>query len=89
MAVDNVFVALCRFVGIPARTTGGHQMITGNARIHFQAEYYLEGYGWIPVDVTVVKIADWSYNATPEERHKFKHISLETSTRIATLSRRI
>ncbi|MDD1724454.1 MAG: transglutaminase-like domain-containing protein [Methanospirillum sp.] len=66
------FAALCRSIGIPARATGGYQMIMGNAGTHFWAEYYLEGYGWIPVDVTAAEGADWSYNATPEERHRYK-----------------
>jgi transglutaminase-like putative cysteine protease len=39
---------------------------------HFWAEYYLEGYGWVPVDVTVAVTADWVYKATPDERHRFK-----------------
>lgn len=66
------FAALCRSLGIPARATGGYQMVTGNAGTHFWAEYYLEGYGWIPVDVTAAEAADWSYNATPDERYRFK-----------------
>jgi len=66
------FAALCRAVGIPARTPGGMQMIAGAAGSHFWAEYYLEGYGWIPVDVTAAEGADWSYNATPDERHRFR-----------------
>jgi len=66
------FAALCRSLGIPARAIGGYQMFPGSEGTHFWAEYYLEGYGWIPVDVTAAETADWSYNATPEERHRFK-----------------
>jgi transglutaminase-like putative cysteine protease len=47
-------------------------MILGSACTHVWAEYYLEGYGWIPVDVTVAEGADWSYNATAQERQRYK-----------------
>jgi len=66
------FAALCRAVGIPARATGGYQMITGTPGTHIWAEYYLEGYGWIPVDVTAAEGGDASYNATPEELKEYK-----------------
>jgi hypothetical protein len=66
------FAALCRASGIPARAIGGMQMIQGKAGDHFWAVYYLEGYGWIPVDVTAAEGADWSWNATADERHRYK-----------------
>ncbi len=66
------FTALCRSIGIPARASGGYQMIQGHAGTHFWAEFYLEGYGWIPVDVTAAEGGDASYNATPEELHRYK-----------------
>lgn len=66
------FAALCRAVGIPARATGGYQMIMGTPGTHIWAEYYLEGYGWIPVDVTAAEGGDASYNATPEELKEYK-----------------
>ena len=66
------FAALCRSLGIPARATGGYQTIMGSAGTHFWAEYYLEGYGWIPVDVTAAEGGDTSYNLTPEELLQYK-----------------
>ena len=66
------FAALCRSIGIPARATGGYQMIEGSAGTHIWAEFYLEGYGWIPVDVTAAEGGDASYNATPEDLLRFK-----------------
>ena len=66
------FTALCRSLGIPARTVGGNQMILGTAGDHFWAEFYLEGYGWIPVDVTAAEGGEWSYNATPDERQQYQ-----------------
>ncbi|HUT38747.1 MAG TPA: transglutaminase domain-containing protein [Methanoregula sp.] len=66
------FAALCRSLGIPARAIGGFQMISGNAGAHFWAEYYIPGYGWIPNDVTVAEMAEYSFDATDDERHQFK-----------------
>lgn len=66
------FAALCRSLGIPARAIGGYQMFEGKPGTHFWAEYYLEGYGWVPNDVTAAEGADWSYDATADERHKYK-----------------
>jgi len=71
---SQYFAALCRSLGIPARVPVGYQMITRGTPpgIHVWAEYYLEGYGWVPVDVTVAEGAEWSYNATENERHRYK-----------------
>lgn len=66
------FTALCRSLGIPARATGGYQMIEGSAGTHIWVEIYLEGYGWIPVDVTAAEGGDASYNATPDDLHRYK-----------------
>ena len=75
--INSVFVALCRSVGIPAREFFGIRVgqsrfssamgsgkdgvanITGAQ--HCRAEFYLKGYGWIPVDpadVTKVRLAE-------------------------------
>lgn len=66
------FAALCRSLGIPARAPGGYQMIEGTTGTHFWAEYYIEGYGWVPADVTAAEAADWSYSATTDGRHRYK-----------------
>jgi len=71
-AQSQYFAALCRSIGIPARVPVGYQMILGPAGTHVWAEYYVEGYGWIPADVTVAEGADWSYNATIEERQQYR-----------------
>jgi len=65
------FSALCRSLGIPARATGGYQLIPGVEGTHFWAEFYLPDYGWVPVDVTVAETAGWSFDATEDERHRF------------------
>ena len=66
------FAALCRAIGIPARAVGGYQLVPGYEGPHFWSEYYLPGYGWIPNDVTVAEGAEWSYNATDNERYQYK-----------------
>jgi len=66
------FAALCRSLGIPARATGGYQMILAETPgTHFWAQYYIEGYGWIPCDTTVAEVADW-VDTSEEDRVLFK-----------------
>jgi transglutaminase-like putative cysteine protease len=71
-AQSQYFAALCRSIGIPARVPVGYQMIMQPAGTHVWAEYYVEGYGWIPADVTVAEGADWSFNATAGERQQYR-----------------
>lgn len=50
-----LFVALCRAIGIPARIQAGFVFHTASETTedgHMWAEYYLENYGWIPVDAS-------------------------------------
>lgn len=50
-----LFVALCRAAGIPARVQAGFAFLSVGEALedgHMWAEYYLEEYGWIPVDAT-------------------------------------
>jgi hypothetical protein len=50
-----LFVALCRAAGIPAKIQAGfafHDVGESLEDGHMWAEYYLENYGWIPVDAT-------------------------------------
>jgi len=50
-----LFVALCRAAGIPARIQAGFAFHYAGQSLeegHMWAEYYLENYGWIPVDAT-------------------------------------
>ena len=49
-----LFVALCRAAEIPARIQAGFAFHRASETLedgHMWAEYYLENYGWIPVDV--------------------------------------
>ncbi len=46
-----LFTALCRAAGIPARPVMGHIIfINDRINVHVWSEFYLEKYGWIPVD---------------------------------------
>ncbi len=56
--LSSVFVALARSIGIPAREIFGTRIaaagdITG--AYHCRAEFYLPGYGWVPVDPSDVR----------------------------------
>lgn len=68
--INGLFVALCRAVGIPARCVYGLRVgpsrlfkslgLTSNNATHGQhvrAEFYVPGYGWIPVDPSDVRRA--------------------------------
>jgi hypothetical protein len=61
-----LFIALCRAVGIPARVQAGYAF-SGHRNIvedgHMWAEYYLENYGWVPVDAT------WRFFNALDEMH--------------------
>lgn len=61
-----LFVALCRAAGIPARIQAGFAFRSASETLengHMWAEYYLENYGWIPVDAT------WQQFDTIDKRH--------------------
>ena len=68
--INGLFVAICRAIGIPARCVYG--LRTGPSRLfrslglsgddatrgqHVRAEFYVPGYGWIPVDPSDVRRA--------------------------------
>ena len=65
------FVALCRSIGIVARTVGAMHDINGPDGYHAWAEVNIPGYGWIPVDTSIAELVDNSYNAKSEEREAF------------------
>ncbi len=61
-----LFVALCRAVGIPARVNVGFGFQGSQSSVvdgHMWAEYYLQGYGWVPVDPT------WNVFDAIDEKH--------------------
>jgi transglutaminase-like putative cysteine protease len=71
-AQSMYFSALCRSVGIPARTTGGFQIFSGKPSGHFWAEFYLPHYGWIPVDTSAAQIAGYVPEVSEQERLAFE-----------------
>ncbi|NLV50984.1 MAG: serine hydrolase [Clostridiales bacterium] len=70
-AQSMYFTALCRSVGIPARSTGGYQLISGDFGDHFWAEFYLPNYGWVPVDTSAAQTAFYSEDASSEQRQSY------------------
>ncbi|MEM3788330.1 MAG: transglutaminase domain-containing protein [Candidatus Bathyarchaeia archaeon] len=61
-----LFVALCRAAGIPARVQAGFAFHNTGQVLedgHMWAEYYLENYGWMPVDAT------WQLFNTIDNKH--------------------
>jgi transglutaminase-like putative cysteine protease len=66
--INALFVGLCRAVGIPARDVYGVRVATSQRGFkslgksgditkaqHCRAEFYAEGYGWVPVDPADVR----------------------------------
>ena len=71
-AQSMYFAALCRSLGIPARTTGGYQLFPGMEGGHFWAEFYLPNYGWVPVDTSVAQICKYLPELTTAQKKAFK-----------------
>jgi tetratricopeptide (TPR) repeat protein len=71
-AQSMYFSAMCRSLGIPARTTGGWQLMMGDFQSHFWAEFYLPNYGWLPVDPTAAGMADCTNAMTEEQKQEYK-----------------
>jgi len=58
--IHSVFVALCRAAGVPAREIFGVRLGKNDVQDistwqHCWAEFYLPGYGWVPVDPADVR----------------------------------
>lgn len=69
----DLFVAICRLKGIPAKLTGG----TVGSIPHLWTEIYLKEYGWVPIDPS---LADRSEDVTFDDlRHNYIYISSERS----------
>jgi len=66
------FAALCRSVGIPARTAGGFQLFPGMEGTHFWAEFYLPNYGWVPADTSVAQVGLYIPELTEAQKQAWK-----------------
>jgi transglutaminase-like putative cysteine protease len=70
-AQSMYFAALCRALGIPARSAGGYQLFPGSktgAGCHFWAQFYLPNYGWVPVDTSVGQLAKYMPGLSAKQR---------------------
>ena len=74
--LGNVFVALARASGIPARRVSGwgtdfntSEPLTVNRFAHGWAEFYMPGYGWVPADPTWGKVHRFDNLARPDDHH--------------------
>lgn len=65
------FSALCRAVGIPARTTGGFQLIRHEWGDHFWAEFYVPNHGWVPVDTSVAQLPYYLPELTEKQKKDY------------------
>jgi len=66
----QLFMALCRLLGIPARSQGGWRIEPGRQHTqHTWAQAYFEPYGWLPVDPD----AGSHFIDHPEEKVRFFH----------------
>lgn len=61
-----LYIAMCRYKGIPARWQSGFMLHPGYENLHDWAEIYIEGMGWIPVDPSF-GVREWG--TTDEERY--------------------
>jgi hypothetical protein len=68
------FTALCRSIGIPARATGGKQMLSPTVYYsdHFWAEFYLPNYGWVPVDTSIGQMEHYATGLSDSVRQAFR-----------------
>jgi len=72
----RLFVGLCRSAGVPAREINGHNAYHKNGSItsHGWAEFYVPGFGWVPVDTTTSRFASSSpwhvTKTTPSLRYR-------------------
>ncbi|HPE68821.1 MAG TPA: transglutaminase domain-containing protein [Thermotogota bacterium] len=68
------FCALCRSLGIPARTTGGFQWIPSVEGPHYWAEFFLPRYGWVPADPAFAGFVDYfhDYEISASDKKRFQ-----------------
>ncbi len=63
--VALLLISMLRYKGIPAKWQSGWMMHPGEVNLHDWAEYYIDGVGWIPIDVSFGR-ADSKKNLLPK-----------------------
>lgn len=66
------FSALCRSLGIPARSTVGWQILNGGFEDHVWAEFLVPNYGWLPADTSMAQLADYDSDLSKEQKKAYK-----------------
>lgn len=71
--IHSVFVALCRAAGVPAREVFGIRQgkkdgVDISKWQHCWAEFFLPGYGWVPVDPADVRKMMLKHDLKPEDK---------------------
>ena len=64
--VALLLIAMMRYKDIPTRWQSGWMMHPGEVNLHDWAEYYIDGVGWIPIDVSFGR-ADDEKSTLPKE----------------------
>jgi transglutaminase-like putative cysteine protease len=65
------FSAMMRSLGVPARASGGWQLVPGVGGDHFWAEFFLPNYGWVPVDTSVAQMGLYPLGHTPVQAQTY------------------
>ncbi|HEC02609.1 MAG TPA: transglutaminase domain-containing protein, partial [Phycisphaerales bacterium] len=59
---SDLFVAICRAKGIPARVVTGYTVTTDVSRAkHNWAEVYMQDRGWVPIDLTAGDVGNAAF----------------------------
>ncbi|WP_024466344.1 transglutaminase domain-containing protein [Treponema pedis] len=70
-----LFVSLVRACGIPAQPVAGIIVdVSQTSYSHWWAEFYLEGFGWVPVDVGMAKAIPFDMGIPQKENWYFGNI---------------
>ena len=69
----DLMVALCRAKGIPAKTSTGSVLTTGQNSYHHWPEVYLNTYGWIPFDPTLAESGAAQFDNLPNVYIKYSN----------------
>ena len=70
-----LFAALARAAGIPAQPVAGIIAdVSQTSYLHWWAEFYLEGFGWIPVDLGLAKSVPFDMGVPQSENWYFGNL---------------